>query len=108
MTYAESICCLVGDAGPAVTGEDQLDLLKNEASIQDAIFGVSRVISAFLTFACFLFASQYHLRIGIYCLTRLQEPAVSYLCASDSAGAIYNLQGEVDQLLEVWSGCSPP
>lgn len=39
---------------------------------------------------------------------RSQKAAVQNFWASDSAGAVYNLQGEVDQLLEVWSGCSPP
>lgn len=42
-TSAEWCCLVAGDAGPVVTrDEDQPDLLKNEASFQDAIFGVSR------------------------------------------------------------------
>ena len=42
-TSAEKYCLVAGDAGPIVTrDEDQPDLLKNEASVQDAIFGVSR------------------------------------------------------------------
>ena len=104
------ICCFAGNAGPVLTGEDQPDLLKNEASIQDAIFGVSRVTSY-----CFSYLCLHVVYISICCqdlfvtmTRRSQKAAVQNFWASDSAGAVYNLQGEVDQLLEVWSGCSPP
>ena len=91
-------CVRTGNAGPIAIGEEEgLDLLKNEASFQDAIFGVTSLLAA----KSGLVAA--HADSHLLCV---EEDTVQLLNSAHShAGVVHDLQGEADQLLEIWSCC---